>query len=109
SLVADDAAVGEVGALDPEHRPAVEPYVRHLLAADRRTPGDEVAPQEEEDGEHDLHPPRLEPDRDLAAVAADQGGGPGLGDLVGDVAAGVGAAHDEDRAVAELAGSAVLA
>ncbi len=108
-LVADDAPVGEVRALDPEHRPAVEADVGHLLAAHRRTPGDDVAPQEQQDREHDLHPPGLEPHGDLAAVPADQRGGTGLGHLVGDVRARVRGAHDEDRAVPELTRSSVLA
>ena len=47
---------------------------RHLLAADRRTPGDTWRHAKSSTGKTTLHPPRLEPDRDLAAVAADQRG-----------------------------------
>ena len=60
-LVAHHAALGEVRALHAQHRPAVEADVRHLLAADGRTPGDHVPPQEQQHREDDLHPPRLQP------------------------------------------------
>ena len=99
----------EVIALDAQHRAAVVPDLRHLLAADGRTPREDVEPQEPEHGERVAQCARPPADRDLSAVAAGQGRGPVLGGLVGDVAARVGGADDQDASGGQLVGPAVLA
>ena len=84
-----DATRLEVGLLDPDHRPAMEADVLHLLAADGRTPGDDVAPGEDQHREDEPHLPGLDAWGDLAAVATGQDRRVGLRHLVGDVGARV--------------------
>ena len=92
-----DAAGEQVGALHPEGRSAVEPELVHLLAPHRRTPAEDVAEHEDDEREHDPEHRRAEAHRDLAGVAPAQDGGSALGELVGDVGAGVRAPRPPGR------------
>ena len=102
-------AGGEVVALDAQHRATVGADLLHLLAPHRGAAGQHVPPDHEDDGEEHPQQPGVPAHGDLAAVAAGQGGGVGLRELVGDVGARVRGADDQHRTVAELARAAVLA
>ena len=104
-----DPALEQVPSLDADHRAAVAAQLVHQLVAHRAPSGEDVLPGEEQDGEDRPERRGPEPGRDLAAVAAGQDRRVRLGQLVGDVGAGVARADDEHRAVADLAGPAVLA
>ncbi len=84
------------------------PDLVHRLASDRGSSRDDVPGQEDEDREGQSAPTRLQAERDLPAVAPAQDRPALLGELVGDVAAGVRGAHDEHRPLLELSRPAIV-
>lgn len=104
-----DAGGGEIGALDPQERPAVRADVAAHLAADGGADVEHAGPHLPQQGEDRVGHPPLDRERDLPGVPPAQVGAVRGRDLVRDVRAGVRGADHQHRALGELGRVAVLA
>ena len=104
-----DAGRGEVLRLHPDQRGGAEGELRPDLAADRRSHREHAVAHEADDWEREACANAPVGDGNLADLSAREPRRAAMGELGGDLGAGVAGAHDERCAVAQLRRIAVLA